>query len=332
MYTIYTSFIQKHYMFTAIRNSVELDMHQVRSSLEKATQSNIQLVNTIGQYALNQPGRKLIRPMILLLLAQALGYEGKQHIQLATIIELIHSATLLHDDVIDHAHTRRNQLTTHHVYGGTQSILMGDFIYASAFKLISALKNHDITNILSLATQEIVEGELLQLSLQHKIDTSLDDYMAIIRAKTALLFSTGTRCIKHISNVSQSEQSLNDYGYHFGMLYQITDDILDIDVDNQALNKAHGTDLSEGKMTLSSILAYQNATKKDQGIIRAVVQGTVPWQKIIPVLDRTDALNRCQPYMDSHIQKGIDALSSLPESIYKSHLINLLKHIPLRKT
>ena len=238
---------------------------------------------------------------------------------------------MLHDDVIDHAETRRNQLCTHSKYGGTQSILMGDFIYSSAFKLIAELNNTDITHILAKATGEIIKGEILQLSLQNNIATSLDNYMAIIRAKTALLFSTGAQCVHTSSGQEKHAQATHDYGYHFGMLYQITDDILDIDVENKLLNKAHGTDLSEGKMTLPTILAYQHASKEDKNIIHGVVKEEDDWETILPVLKRTNALERCKPYLNHHCQEGIKAISELPDSTYKQNLIDLITNIPNRK-
>ena len=312
-----------------IRNSISQELTLVEQTISQGTQSNLSLVNTIGDYALNQPGRKLMRPQMILLFAKSINYESDDAIKLAAIIELIHSATLLHDDVIDHADIRRNKATTHKLFGGTQSILMGDFIYSAAFKLIASLKNPEITYILAQATSEIVEGEILQMSLQNNVDTSLSQYFSIIRSKTALLFSTGAKCIATLAN--HSPTSLASYGKHFGMLYQITDDILDIDTSNTQLNKAHGTDLSEGKMTLPTILAYQNAQEADQAIITQVVQGKLPWQDILPVIERTNAINRCKDYTQAHCDDAIQALSHLPNSIYKSHLLNLVSRIPSRK-
>jgi len=318
-------------MLATIKDCIEYEMEQVTLNINSATQSNVTIVSTIGHYAVNQPGRKMIRPMILLLLAKALNYKGEAAVKLATIIELIHAATLLHDDVIDHANIRRNKPSTHKVFGGTQSILMGDFIYASAFKLIASLNNPQITHILAQATQEIVEGEIKQLSLQHNIDTSLEDYHTIIRAKTALLFSTGAQCIHTTSQYQDYGNAIHDYGFHFGMLYQMTDDILDIDTSNITLNKAHGTDLSEGKMTLPTLLAYQHANKEDKKTLYHIVSGEQPWQNIIPILERTHALDRCKHYTQIHCQAAIKAISKLPDSIYKKHLINLVQHIPKRK-
>lgn len=315
-------------MLNNLRESVQDELNLVLLLIEEATHSNIPLIQKIQSYVLKQPEKKLIRPLILLLLAQAVRYSGKQHITLAAIIEMIHGATLLHDDVIDKADTRRNKITTHKAFGTTQSILMGDFIYASAFKLIADLHSPDITSILAQATKEIVEGEVLQLSLQGNLNTSLDNYLRIIRAKTALLFMTGAQCIEHLSS---DKIGLSDYGYHFGMLYQITDDILDIDVNNKQLNKAHGTDLKEGKMTLPTILAYQHGTPEDQKIIKDVLAQKLDWEAILPIFERTKAIEKCQPYLEHHIKLGEQALDKLPNSIYKSHLLQLLSHIPNRK-
>lgn len=312
-----------------IRNSISEELKLVEQMICQSTQSNLSLVNTIGDYALNQPGRKLMRPQMILLFAKAINYESDDAIKLAAIIELIHSATLLHDDVIDHADIRRNKATTHKLFGGTQSILMGDFIYSAAFKLIAELKHPDITYILAQATSEIVEGEILQMSLQNNVDTSLDQYFSIIRSKTALLFSTGAKCIATLAQ--QPTAALESYGKHFGMLYQITDDILDIDTSNTQLNKAHGTDLSEGKMTLPTILAYQNAQASDQDIITQVVHGKLPWQETLSVIERTDAISMCKQYTQAHCDEAIQALSELPNTIYKKHLLYLVSQIPTRK-
>lgn len=318
-------------MLTGIHECITQDLQDVHTMIGDATQSSIDLIQTIGQYALNQPGRKLIRPTMVILFARALDYHSTKVTELAAIIELIHSATLLHDDVIDHAKTRRNKLTTHSVYGGTQSILMGDFIYASAFKLIANLNSTAITHILAQATQEIVEGEILQLGLQRQIDTSIEEYQQIIRAKTSLLFSTSAQCIAKLCPNNPHGKHLYDYAHHFGMLYQITDDILDIDTQNKQLNKAHGTDLSEGKMTLPTILAYQHASEADQDTIKTIIGGKIPWQDILPIMERTNALKHCQPFLKLHTTKGLAALEHLPDSIYKEHLKTLLEHIPLRK-
>lgn len=312
-----------------IRNSISEELKLVEQIISQSTQSNLSVVNTIGDYALNQPGRKLMRPQMILLFAKSINYHSDDAIKLAAIIELIHSATLLHDDVIDHADIRRNKATTHKLFGGTQSILMGDFIYSAAFKLIAELKNPDITYILAQATSEIVEGEILQMSLQNNVDTSLNQYFSIIKSKTALLFSTGAKCIAALAHYSKG--TLESYGQHFGMLYQITDDILDIDTNNTQLNKAHGTDLSEGKMTLPTILAYQSAQASDQAIIIQVVQGERPWQDILPVIERTNAISMCQRYTQAHCEEAIRSLSHLPDSIYKNHLLYLVSQIPSRK-
>jgi octaprenyl-diphosphate synthase len=318
-------------MLDDIRNSIQDELDAVSTQIIDATQSNIPLVNVIGEYAMNQPGRKMIRPMMILLFAQALNYQHPFVNKLATIIELIHSATLLHDDVIDHANVRRSRLTTHKEFSGTHAILMGDFIYASAFKLISELESPTVTQILAKATGEIVEGEILQLSLQNQATVSLQQYHHIIRAKTALLFSTGAACIHALSRSSTQGNALHDYALHFGMLYQMTDDILDIDTENATLNKAHGTDLSEGKMTLPTLIAYQHASEEDQQTIEQILSLEQPWQNILPILKRTRALHHCQKHLDQHLQKGLNALTHLPDSSAKSHLINLIKTIPNRK-
>lgn len=315
-------------MLNDLKTCVKKELEDVLLLMEKASHSKIDLVKTIQQYILNQPEKKMVRPLVLLLFAKALKYEGEAHIVLSAIIEMIHGATLLHDDIIDQANTRRNKPTSHVKFGTTQSVLMGDFIYASAFQLIAQLNDPAITTQLAAATKEIVEGEILQLSLQGKHTLSSQDYMKIIRAKTALLFSTGIQCIAKIAN---APSQLADYGYHFGMLYQITDDILDIDISNTLLNKAHGTDLKEGKMTLPIILAYHSSLSKDQQLIRKILSQQSDWENIVPILEKTNALAKCQPYLHYHVQKGKLALQGLENSQHKTHLLHLLENIPYRK-
>lgn len=316
-------------MLTEIRGSVQEELQSVLTVIRNATVSDIELVQTIQHYVLNQPEKKLIRPLIIILLAKASQYNGEQHIILAAIIELIHGATLLHDDVIDKAAIRRNKITTHKQFGTTESILMGDYIYASAFQLIAKLHDPAITSTLSTATKEIVEGEILQLSLQGNHLINLDQYMQIIRSKTALLFSTGAQCIQLPPN--NHYPTLKDYGYHFGMLYQITDDILDTDIHNQQLNKTCGTDLKEGKMTLPSIIAFQKGDISDKQCIQTIIKGQEDWRAILPILDKTNAIQHCHPYLHHHLQQGLKALESLPDTVYKKHLQQLLHHIPNRK-
>lgn len=314
-------------MLNQLHDHVHTEMQTVLSLIEASTQSKIPLIQHLQAHALQQPGRKLIRPLIILLLAKAAQYEGQDHITLSAIIEMIHGATLLHDDVIDKADTRRNEPTAHKQFGTNQSILMGDYIYASAFKLIASLQNPTITHILAKATQVIVEGEILQLSLQGQI-TPLEQYNQIIQSKTALLFMTGAECIE---SLIQKNIGLSNYAYHFGMLYQITDDILDIDVQNTQLNKAHGTDLREGKMTLPTLLAYQKSTQDDQALIESILRQDTPWEAILPILEKTQALESCKPYLDHHLKQGMASLDGLIQSPYKSQLLELLQHIPRRQ-
>lgn len=317
-----------YFMLDQMKACVKDELDAVLLEIQQATRSDIPLIQSIQQYILHQPEKKLIRPLILLLFSKAIGYQTPDVTSLAAIIEMIHGATLLHDDIIDKADTRRNQPTTHKQFGTSQSVLMGDFIYACVFQLIAKLNQPKITDILSRATKEIVEGEILQLSLTGNPNIRMQDYQQIIRAKTALLFSSGIACLAHLA---QQPDTLSHYGYHFGMLYQMTDDILDIDVQNPHLNKSHGTDLKEGKMTLPVMLAYQHSPKKDQAIIESILAQKTPWQAILPILEKTNAFNLCTPYLNQHIQLGIQALDPLTNSPYKTHLIHLLTQIPKRK-
>lgn len=316
-------------MHVEIRDCVHKELDMVLKLIEESTDSDISLIKAIQAYVLAQPERKLIRPLVLLLQANAVSCQKKEYLHLAAIIELIHGATLLHDDVIDKADMRRNKITTHRLYGTSQSILMGDFIYASAFNLISKIKDPEITHILAQATKEIVEGEILQLSLQGSPSIKLEDYNKIICAKTAKLFITGSRCIEHLGKLKH--KALSDYSYHFGMLYQLTDDILDVDIDNKQLNKAHGTDLKEGKMTLPTYLAYHSGSLDDRDTIRKILNQELSWEAILPILRKTKAIENCKPYLEKHLNSGKAALDILPESTYKSHLLQLLSHIPERK-
>ena len=230
-------------MLNTIQNDLRSELEQVESIIIDSTQSQVELITQIKELCIKQPGKKLVRPTLVILSAKACQCFSEQTLLLAAIIELIHSATLLHDDVLDRASVRRSQPTTFASFGSTQAILMGDFLYACAFQLIAQLQSNEITQILAHATKVIVEGEVSQLSLQNNHLTSLESYFNIISAKTAQLFSVGTHCATLAK--PQLTQAAGQFGHHFGMLYQITDDILDVNTQNTNLNKHHGNDLRE---------------------------------------------------------------------------------------
>jgi octaprenyl-diphosphate synthase len=295
----------------------------------QATESEVGLIQKIRESYIKQPGRKKMRPTIILLSAKCIGFESRKIVELAAIIEMMHLATLLHDDVIDNASTRRNQPSMYAAYGSRPAVLMGDFIYGCAFKAIANLQSIDVTSKIADATQRMIEGEVLQYSQRRNPHMSLDDYNFIINAKTACLFSVGNSCLSSLANFSST--ALSNFAWHLGMAYQITDDILDINVDNCALNKEHGKDLSDGLVTLPILMARKFATPEECQVIDQVIQGERPWQYALPAIKNSKAIEHCEKIAYIHIQKAQQALSEIQESDAKQQLLNLLSNLPKRR-
>ncbi len=289
--------------------------------------SDVILINEIARYIVGNGGKRL-RPMLLLLAAKALGEVSHNHLILAAVIEFIHTATLLHDDVVDESDLRRGKESANAVWGNAASVLVGDYLYSSAFEMMVRTNNMRVMELLSKTTTAIAEGEVLQLLNCNNPETTEAKYLEVIARKTAILFSAATQLAAIISNASADiETALAQYGQHLGIAFQLIDDALDYKASAEELGKNLGDDLAEGKPTLPLIYAIQNGTPEEASIIiDAIKTGNRDvFNTVYAVVQRTQAITYTEQRADEEAQKAIDALAVLPESDYKNALILLAK-------
>ena len=298
-------------------------MIKVNDFILSQLHSDIVLINQIGHHIINSGGKRL-RPMLVLIAAKAVGYQGGKHIDIAAIIEFIHTATLLHDDVIDHSDLRRDQETANAVWGNAVSVLVGDFLYSRAFEMMVAVQQMRVMDILSHATNRIAEGEVLQLMNCNDPDITEEKYVEVIVRKTATLFEAGTRLAAVITDAdTETEQALADYGMELGIAFQIIDDALDYNGKN--IGKNIGDDLDEGKPTLPLIRAMQTAPADQAAVIRNAIEngGREHIEAVIRAIESSDAIAYTMQIAVEHSQKAIKALETLPPSPYRDALAEL---------
>ena len=298
-------------------------MQAVNAFILEQLRSDVVLINQIGHYIINSGGKRL-RPLLVLLAARAAGYEGKQHIDLAAIIEFIHTATLLHDDVVDGSEQRRNQDTANTIWGNAASVLVGDFLYSRSFEMMVALQEVRVMDILSHATNRIAEGEVLQLMNINDPDIDEKRYIDVIVRKTATLFEAGTRLAGVISGVDQAtEQALAQYGMDLGIAFQIVDDALDYT--GKDIGKNVGDDLEEGKPTLPLIRAMQSAAPEKAALVREVIEhgGRDRIEEIMQIIGETDAIEYSMDLARRHAEAATRSLEILPASPYRDALAEL---------
>lgn len=310
----------------AIQTLIADDMQSVNQLIHEQMQSDVALVNQLGLYIVNSGGKR-IRPMLTLLAAKALGFQDNKHITLATIVEFIHTATLLHDDVVDESALRRGEPTANAEFGNAASVLVGDFIYTRSFQLMVGLNNMQVMQILADATNVIAEGEVLQLMNCNDPDTTEQSYMQVIYSKTAKLFEAATQLPAVVSHQSQEvEDALKLYGMHLGTAFQLVDDVLDYSANSEQMGKNLGDDLAEGKPTLPLIYAMRNGSEAQVKQIREAIEtgnGIEYLDDILATLAQTKALDFAMDKARAEAQKAIDYLAILPESDYKQALIAL---------
>lgn len=254
---------------------VASEFDQVNALIPNQLTSDVAMVEEIGQYIVESGGKRL-RPMLVLLSSQALGFKGDSHISLAAIIEFLHTATLLHDDVVDSSALRRGRATANDKWGNAPSVLVGDFLYSRAFQLMVELADLDVMAVLAAATNTIAEGEVMQLANIGNCEMSEANYREVIRCKTALLFEaaahTGALLATSQSDDAQAVEALRCFGLHFGLAYQLIDDWLDYAGDSKLMGKNVGDDLAEGKLTLPLIRALKSASASEQQVIREAIR------------------------------------------------------------
>lgn len=310
------------------------DMRAVDEVIAQRLDSSVPLVGQISQYIIAAGGKRL-RPALLLLVCGALGYRGAQRFNLAAVVEFIHTATLLHDDVVDASTLRRGRATANETFGNPASVLVGDFLYSRAFQIMVEAGQMRIMQILADATNVIAEGEVMQLMNMH--DASLDEsgYLQVIRSKTAKLFEASARLAAVLAGSDTSiEESCATYGQALGTAFQIIDDVLDYDGDAQEMGKNLGDDLREGKATLPLIAAMQRGTESEAGMVRHAIENgsTEQLDAIVKIVRGTGALDVARHAAHSEAERAIAALEQLPANAYTTGLLQLAAQLLERRT
>lgn len=300
-------------------------MTNVDSMIQSRLQSDVVLINQLGHYIINSGGKRL-RPALTVLCARACGYDGEEHINLATIIEFIHTATLLHDDVVDASEMRRGKETANTVWGNEASVLVGDFLYTRSFEMMVEMGSMRLMQILSHTTNVIAEGEVLQLLNCNDADTTEESYLEVIHHKTAKLFEAAGRLGAVINQSGpEVEQAMADYAIHLGSAFQLVDDLLDYSESSESIGKNIGDDLAEGKPTLPLIFAMSNGSEQQASIVReAIEQGQRDKiNDIITIIKDTGAINYTAQAAKKEVDKAKESLSIISDGPYKQALLSL---------
>lgn len=304
---------------------LEADMAEVDRVIRARLHSEVALVRQVSEYIIHSGGKRL-RPALVVLSANALGYQGNQHHEMAAVVEFIHTATLLHDDVVDASDMRRGRDTANALFGNASSVLVGDFLYSRAFQMMVSVKSMRVMEVLSDATNIIAEGEVLQLMNCNDPDIDEAAYLRVIRYKTAQLFEAAGRLGAIINGSPRDvEDAMGSYGMHLGTAFQIIDDVLDYSGDTELIGKNVGDDLAEGKPTLPLLFAMKNGTAEEAEIIRnAIRKGDASdFQRILGIVQRTGALTHAQQQAEAESALAQAAIATLPGSQYKEALLEL---------
>ena len=292
------------------------DMEAVNRLIRKGLESDVALVSQVSEYIVMSGGKRL-RPLIVLLAARALGYDGDQHVRAATIIEFIHTATLLHDDVVDSSARRRGQDSANTVFGNQASVLVGDFLYSRSFQMMVNIGDMHVMRILADATNTIAAGEVMQLMNVHDPDISEDDYQQVIYRKTARLFEAGAQIAAVLANRDPADEAaMIKYGQHLGTAFQLIDDALDYDASADELGKNLGDDLAEGKATLPLIQAMRAGSDAERELIRtAILEGGLgQMDRIQEIIRSTGALDYTVGKAREAADSAIAMLSNIPDN------------------
>ncbi|HEY3645018.1 MAG TPA: octaprenyl diphosphate synthase [Gammaproteobacteria bacterium] len=318
----------------ALRALVKDDMAAADQRVREELKSDVALINQLGEYLVAAGGKRL-RPLVVLLAARACGATGSRHIELAAIIEFIHTATLLHDDVVDGSELRRGRDTANAVWGNPASVLTGDFLYSRAFQMMVKVDEMRVMQVMADATNRIAEGEVMQLLNCHDPDTTEARYTEVIHRKTATLFEAGARLGAVVAKrPAAEEQALVAYGRHLGTAFQLIDDELDYSASAEEMGKNIGDDLAEGKPTLPLIYALQHATGKERELLREAVEhgGLDHVQEIIRIVTQSGALAYTRERALAESVKAREALQVLPASAYRDALAELAEFAVARRS
>lgn len=309
------------------------DMQSVNETIRQSLKSNVHLIGQLAGHIINSGGKRM-RPQLVLLSAKAAGYTGRKHINIAAIIEFIHTSTLLHDDVVDRSDLRRGKETANHIWGNEAAVLVGDFLYSRSFQMMVAVNDMRVMNIMAETTNTIAEGEVLQLLNVHDPDTSEAMYYQVIQHKTAALFESATRLGGVLAQAGETvENALAQYGLSLGIAFQLADDVLDYSSSSTDIGKEIGDDLAEGKPTLPLILAMQQGSKTQAACIRNAIKtgGLEQLEKVIDIVHATGALKATMEAAQSHADTAIAALNPVADSPFKTALTSLARYAVARE-
>ena len=301
------------------------DMEQVNACIEDSLKSDVVLINQVANYIIASGGKRL-RPMLLTLCAHACNYQGQNHIPLAAIIEFIHTATLLHDDVVDESDLRRGQQSAHAVWGNAASVLVGDFLYSRSFQMMVGLDSMRVMEVLADTTNTIAEGEVQQLLNMGDPEVNQHRYMQVIENKTAKLFEAACKLAAIISDQAlEIEQALAIYGNRLGSAFQIADDVLDYRGEVGTMGKNAGEDLAEGKPTLPLILARERANEKERELLDTAIRngGADDLNPVLAIIEKTDSINSAMEIARAHALEARQSIGILPESPWRAALEQL---------
>lgn len=311
--------------FESVKALVEDDLRQVDAVIRNRLASDVILVNQIAEYIVGSGGKRL-RPLLVVMVARACGYRGALHSEAAAIIEFIHTATLLHDDVVDGSKLRRGRDTANEVWGNEASVLVGDYVYSRSFEMMVSLESMKIMAVMASATNKIAEGEVLQLLNANDPDTTEQRYFEVIYRKTAKLFEAGAQIAALLAGASLAvETAMAAYGRHLGTAFQLVDDVLDYQSNSAELGKNLGDDLAEGKPTLPLIYALRTGTEEQRVLIRRSIEdGSIDrLADITAAIESTGGLAYTARLARQEAALAIDAIAVLPDSAYKQALREL---------
>ncbi|CAN5544482.1 polyprenyl synthetase family protein [soil metagenome] len=310
------------------------DMSAMDAVIARRLQSEVPLVAQVSQYIIAAGGKRL-RPALVLLMCGALNYRGEQRFNLAAVVEFIHTATLLHDDVVDESTLRRGRSTANEVFGNPASVLVGDFLYSRAFQMMVEAGDMRIMQTLAEATNVIAEGEVLQLMNMHDAGLTEEGYLRVIRSKTAKLFEASARLAALLAQSSPAvEQHCAEYGQALGTAFQVIDDVLDYDGEVSEMGKNLGDDLREGKVTLPLIIAMQRGTEAERAAIQQAIEtgGTGQMTQIIAIVQKTGALQATRDAAAAEALRALNALQTLPRNPYSEALEQLASQLLVRRS
>ena len=309
-------------------------MQEVDATIARRLDSGVPLVGEVARYIISAGGKRL-RPVLLLLTCGVLGCRNPQRFNLAAVVEFIHTATLLHDDVVDESTLRRGRSTANEVFGNPASVLVGDFLYSRAFQMMVETGSMRVMQILADATNIISEGEVLQLMNMHDAELDEEGYLRVIRSKTAKLFEASARLGAVLAGATpEIEAACAEYGQSLGTAFQVIDDVLDYDGDTEEMGKNLGDDLREGKATLPLILAMRLGTPEQATLVREAIQtgSTEELATIANIVRQTGALDRTRAAAAEQAQRAIDAARQLPQNDYTNSLLELAAQLLLRRS